>query len=586
MVGGGPRQNYTSIFNTSRNDGELLWVYNLTDRWDDYTSPTPVIVGHYNTLYFGFNKSLYALDPNGNLLWKTELVTYGIRPIAYSNLMTTPAIDERGNIYVTGPDEKIRAFHNDGTLKWTFSFADYSYRPLIPSSPIIAPDGTILFGTVERELKNDPYLFALYPNGALRWSYQVASGITGAPVITPNNTILFGTTNGGVITLTMDGGFLNAWDYNGRIYRAPTVGSDGAIYVVLVRSEQDQNPRDEIELHAINPDFSERWSLVLKNRTIWSPVVLGPDGTIYLQINPGILTAISPDGAVKWSKGNDDHPCCSVTPVVGQDGTVYTGGHHTLIAINPDGTEKQLEHKAFITSVAEAPAIGRDGTLYFSESSKPRIRAIGNLTTSPAKPLIPEPPGDLVAEVDPGKVVLAWAKPPKNLLDEGSEFILHRKDGSSSNEEEIPVGSFSLGYADTSVENGQTYIYYLTAVNDHGESYPGNLVHAYPFMTQEFKGWPMFQFGPDHSALSPYDTTGNRGKLERTIGSNLAPLRDPVIGADGTIYANNNGKLVALDGKGEEKWRLGVDTSVFTGPVLGPEASRYRVARGKGLPQR
>lgn len=85
-----------------------------------------------------------------------------------------------------------------------------------------------------------------------------------------------------------------------------------------------------------------------------SPVV-GPDGTIYVGSENGVLYAISPEGLILWSF--DPQPCITPpcnpgglsAPAVAADGTIYVAfgvnlgegreGQGGLVAVSPSGTE-------------------------------------------------------------------------------------------------------------------------------------------------------------------------------------------------------------------------------------------------------
>jgi outer membrane protein assembly factor BamB len=86
------------------------------------------------------------------------------------------------------------------------------------------------------------------------------------------------------------------------------------------------------------------------------------------------IMALSKDGKKEWTyernfiSGTDGHSA----PVVAPDGTIYLNTSHEpkLQAINPDGTLK-WEFEAPSTSISNlmTPVIGQDGTLYFGGTS-------------------------------------------------------------------------------------------------------------------------------------------------------------------------------------------------------------------------
>ena len=111
-----------------------------------------------------------------------------------------------------------------------------------------------------------------------------------------------------------------------------------------------------------------------------------------------------------------------------------------------------------------------------------RIAGGGNRDHYPRKysnctlpPLPPTAPLDLKAISGDGYVNLTWQKPLGNGSSPITQYKIYR-DG-------VLVGIVSsnqLWFNDTNVQNGQTYTYYVTAVNSVGESEPSNEVSATP----------------------------------------------------------------------------------------------------------
>jgi len=58
--------------------------------------------------------------------------------------------------------------------------------------------------------------------------------------------------------------------------------------------------------------------------------------------------------------------CDQTAPSIGGDRTIYFGSNdcYTISALNPDGTLKWSYRKGFGAFMRSAPAIGRDGRLY------------------------------------------------------------------------------------------------------------------------------------------------------------------------------------------------------------------------------
>ena len=129
----------------------------------------------------------------------------------------TGRADGHDVIYVGSFDYCLYALNPDGSLRWKYETGDY-----IESSPAIAPDGTIYVGSF------DNYLYALNPDGSLKWRYRT----------------------------------------DGWVWSSPAVASDGTIYV----------GSGDSYLHALNPDGSLRWKYETGDYIESSPAIVSLDG--------------------------------------------------------------------------------------------------------------------------------------------------------------------------------------------------------------------------------------------------------------------------------------------------------------------
>ncbi|AKB37164.1 cell surface protein [Methanosarcina siciliae C2J] len=252
-----------------------------------------------------------------------------------------PSIGSEGTIYVGSNDNKIYALNPDGTLKWNYTTGDYVY-----GSPAIASDGTIYVGS------KDYNLYALNPDGTLKWNYTTGSYVYGSPTIGSDGTIYCGSSDKKVYALNPDGTL--KWNYTtgGNIYYStPAIGSDGTIYI----------GSNDKKLYALNPDGTLKWSYTA-GYFIRSSAAIGSDGTIYFGSDDNKVYALNPDGTLKWSYTTGNRARGS--PSIATDGTIYIGScDNKLYALNPDGTLKWNYTTGF--SIYGAPAIDANGNIYF-----------------------------------------------------------------------------------------------------------------------------------------------------------------------------------------------------------------------------
>jgi outer membrane protein assembly factor BamB len=223
-----------------------------------------------------------------------------------------------------------------GEVKWTYDFGGTLQDN---ASPIIGPDHTIY------QITNiyPEGLFALNPNGTLKWKYPASGRL--APALSPDGSAIYSTLsyNSIVAIKTSDGSKL--WDFTfpqsqsgeDHSYASLAVDAQGIIYVCT---------RLPASVHALKPDGTLKWSYIHPNSEhlgIEAPPAVGPDGSVYVYVNVVGLVALDGNGVFKWSDdanlGSYGWPTLSVLP----DGTIISAGdayRTEIIAYNPDGSIK------------------------------------------------------------------------------------------------------------------------------------------------------------------------------------------------------------------------------------------------------
>lgn len=312
-----------------------FWNYNTGSGMYGYGSPT---IGADGTIYIG-NKAgiLFAINPDGTQKWNYTAGGY---------LRSSPTIGADGTIYfVSG--SIIYALYSNGTQKWNYTMGSSTY-----ASPAISADGTIYIGS------SDKNLYAINPDGTLKWKYLTEPGVNyngisySTPAIGADGTIYFGSENGRFYALNPDGTL--KWKYKvstgGYVRSSASIGADGTIYFTAD------------DLYAMNPDGTLKWKNNATSGSSWSTPAIGKDGTIYVSRGTGYLNAFNPDGTLKWSY-NTGKTMYYTSVAIGADGIIYFGSYN-LYAMNSDGTLKWK----FDNSNTYCVAIGADGTLYFGST--------------------------------------------------------------------------------------------------------------------------------------------------------------------------------------------------------------------------
>jgi len=343
-------------FNAAAAEGTLKWSY--ATGAGILSSPA---IDSDGTIYVGSgDNKLYAFNSDGTLKW--SYITGGDVSIS------SPAIGSDGTIYLGGVGNKLYALNSDGTLKWS-----YSTGGTFVSSPAIASDGTIYVGT-----ESEGKLYAINSNGTLKWFYTAGSHVYVAPVIGSDGTIYVGSYYNHLLHAVNPNGTVKwTYDAGGDIGATSlAIGSDGTIYVGTL----DEAGTDR-SLHAVNPNGTKKWSFPTGKITA-SPVI-DSDGTIYVgSLTNNNLYAFNPDGTLKWSylTGN----MINASAAVGSDGTIYIGSMDgKLYALNSNGTLKWSYTSNAIAY--SSPAIGQDGTVYIGSTDNKlyAINGSGRLADTP-----------------------------------------------------------------------------------------------------------------------------------------------------------------------------------------------------------
>jgi len=261
------------------------------------------------------------------------------------------SIDKNGTIYI-GVDD-LYAINPNGTLKWKYDIAPNWF-----SIPAIDENGVLYIG----ELFGYPYcLYAIYTNnGTLKWKYELGyDDIKSSPAIGEDGTIYFCTSDGwengsswgSIRALNPDGTLKWRYKTDHVILSSPVIGEDGTIYFGCHNTY----------LYALYPNNGTlKWRYKTDNWIRTAPCI-ADDGTIYVVSLDDFLHAVNPDGSLKWKTEG----CAGTSPTIGQDGTIYCG-YENLLAVNPvDGSIKWSFNLGVDRVVRGAtPCNSIDGTIY------------------------------------------------------------------------------------------------------------------------------------------------------------------------------------------------------------------------------
>jgi len=256
-----------------------------------------------------------------------------------------PVIDNEGTIYFGDFNYYLYALNPNGSLKWKYKTGNWIW-----SAPAIAEDGTIYVGSL------DDYLYAIYPNGTRKWKFHAGDSIASSPAIAEDGTISFGVMGPGwdkgrIYAVNPNG--TEKWHYDTGywIVSDPAIGNDGTIYI----------GSGDTYFYALWPNGTLRWRFKTGD-VIKGPASISCDGTIYIGSFDGYLYAFYPNGTLKWK--------CNIwlgtntNPSIAEDGTIYVGSSTKLFAIYPNNGTKKWTFDMGGNIGQSSSAISSDGTIY------------------------------------------------------------------------------------------------------------------------------------------------------------------------------------------------------------------------------
>lgn len=281
-------------------DGTLRWSYATGDII--FSSPA---VAHDGTIYIGSDDDhLYALTPgDGKPRWIVQLGAcpqrVGIGPEASRcDVDAGPTVGPDGVIYTGG--DGIYAINPDGTLRWHFVTNGH-----VSSAPALLPDGTVVAGS------QDNTLYAVAPNGEKRWDFRAGADIEPAPAIGDDGMIYVGSDDHKLYAIGPDGILRWAFTTGADIRSSAAIGN-GVIYVGSF----------DAQLYAIHLDGTLAWSFRAGDRIVSSPLV-DARGAVLFGSQDDRLYCLEPDGHLRWSVelGGD----IDSSPTLAADGTIFVG---------------------------------------------------------------------------------------------------------------------------------------------------------------------------------------------------------------------------------------------------------------------
>ena len=300
-------------------DGSLRWdaVLGGASTWSGSSQPVVAEDGTVLVVYDGY---LLTFSSDG-----TPVLNLSKK----GSLTAPPAVDMDGNIYLMSNDSTLWALRDDGQDLWNQSLCQVYGGGSWPG-PVLTSDGTIYAVCLGRNI------YALdSTDGTLLWDYNTNDRMESTPATNNDNLTFFASTGGWVYAMNPKGEKVWQTSVAGpsnmiQVIDAPLVlGPDGLLYIV---------PRHGT-IYALDPiDGSLRWSGPVGGQGIGvNPVAVNQAGYVFTKNLLGLLTCFTPDGEVCWQineRGDDES---FSPPACGLDNELYLGVGKELIAFQLQG---------------------------------------------------------------------------------------------------------------------------------------------------------------------------------------------------------------------------------------------------------
>ena len=135
-------------------------------------------------------------------------------------MFSSPAIGSDGTIYIGSSDSYLYAVNPDGSMRWKYKTGFY-----VLSSPVITADGTIYVGS------HDKKLHAINPDGTPRWTFETQGFIASVPALASDGTIYFGSYDTYFYAVSSTGNLVWKKKLKDRIDTSAMITKDGTVYI-------------------------------------------------------------------------------------------------------------------------------------------------------------------------------------------------------------------------------------------------------------------------------------------------------------------------------------------------------------------
>jgi outer membrane protein assembly factor BamB/subtilisin family serine protease len=259
------------------------------------------------------------------------------------SITCSPAAGAGGVVYVGANDGYLYAIGPDGSLRWRFLT---TANALIDSATVaVGPDGTVYFGASDR------YAYAVTADGLLRWRYLTGGVLYTSPAVGADGSVYFKSADNFLYALSPTGTLLWRFNANGDTYAGPTVAPDGTLYL----------GSSDNALYAITPAGAQKWRFAT-NAGVYTAPSLDAAGNLYFASLTGTVYSLTPQGSVRWSVAVGGNVTSAIA--IANDTLYFASYDRNLYALNPANGATRWKAPLGDEVRAAAPAVGADGSVF------------------------------------------------------------------------------------------------------------------------------------------------------------------------------------------------------------------------------
>lgn len=275
-------------------------------------------------------QSRFSIPTNPKLLWKIEEKD---ALILSSNVYATFVVDRNKSVILTDCDNNVFSNHFGRLVRIDYQgnreVLFKTNRHL--KSPVIGSGGLIYVCTSGDGGSTGHSLFCLFPDGNVKWEFELGHLTNGNPVLDKDGNIYVYTVfkRSGILKSIGANGLLN-WEkcFESNCWYEPIVSEDGIVYIGL----------NSGELCAFDKKGDLLWKSEVGNAFGYSNFTIKKDGTIYVCFDT-YLRALDKFGKLKWTYQPVDGNC-GTSPAIAKDGSLYVIlNYKRMAAIDEYGKE-------------------------------------------------------------------------------------------------------------------------------------------------------------------------------------------------------------------------------------------------------